>query len=152
MKPPPIERILVPIHYSEPSFHAAWIALAIARSMQATLTLMHIHRQEQAIREMVSVSGQELEELSDEKFHELLMKIVGDPSAQGLQSVVDHSVVEIETSSFAPSNEICKYAKEHNIDLIVIGSRGRSNFQELVFGSVSLEVVRKAHCPVTIVH
>ncbi|MGH8657746.1 MAG: universal stress protein [Gammaproteobacteria bacterium] len=33
-----------------------------------------------------------------------------------------------------------------------MGSHGRSNIKELLLGSVSHEVVRKAPCPVTVVH
>ena len=63
----PIERILVPVYYSEPAFHAAWIALAIARSMQASMTLMHIHIQEKALRETIFIEQSELTGLTDEK-------------------------------------------------------------------------------------
>jgi Universal stress protein family len=38
------------------------------------------------------------------------------------------------------------------IDLIVMGSHGCSNLEAILVGGVSFEVVRKAYCPVTIVH
>lgn len=148
----PIERILVPVYYSEPAFHAAWIALAIARSMRASMTLMHIHVQEKALRELIFIDQSALVELTDEKFKSLLLKLVGDPSYQALHDAAEHSVVEFEPCNDTPAHEICAYAKEHNIDLIVIGSHGRSNIEELFVGSVSFEVVRKAPCPVTVVH
>ena len=56
----PIDRIMVPLDYSEPAFHAAWIALAIARSMRASLTLFHIHLQEKATRETVVIEYEKL--------------------------------------------------------------------------------------------
>ncbi len=147
-----IEKVLVPVDYSEPAFHAAWIGFAIARSEQASLTLMHIHMRENALREVVAIDKADLLDLSDETFRALLLKIVGDPSYPALQAAVDHSVVEFESSSSHTSDEICHYAKAHGIDMIVMGSHGRSNLEAIFRGSVSYEVVRKAHCPVTIVH
>ena len=147
-----IERVLVPIDYSEPAFHAAWIAFSIARSIKASITLIHIHIREKALRELVLIDPNELVELTDEKFENLLQKIVGDPSVKALQSTVDHSVVEFDACTYSPSDEICNYAKEKEFNLIVMGSRIHSKIEELLVGNVATEVLRKAPCPVTIVH
>ncbi len=50
-----------------------------------------------------------------------------------------------------PAVAIINFAEEMDADLIVIGSRGLSQFQQLVLGSVSHKVVKKATCPVLIV-
>ena len=47
-----------------------------------------------------------------------------------------------------PFVEIVRYAKEHNIALIVIGSHGRGGLSHVLMGSVAERVVRKAPCPV----
>lgn len=148
----PIEKVLLPVYYSEPAFHAAWIGLAIARSEQASISLMHIHVREKSVREVVSIDKDELAGVSDESFRALVLRMVGDPSYKALQEAVDHGVVEFESSSSHLADEICNYAKEHGIDLIVMGSHGRSNLEAIFVGSVSHEVIRKAPCPVTIVH
>lgn len=46
---------------------------------------------------------------------------------------------------------LVKYANDHNIDLIVTGSRGRSGVEKLLLGSVSDYISRHARCPVLIV-
>ena len=46
---------------------------------------------------------------------------------------------------------ICDRAAEIGADLIVIGSRGRSIFTKLMLGSVTIQVLNHAHCPVTVV-
>jgi len=46
---------------------------------------------------------------------------------------------------------IVDYAERENIDLIVIGSRGRSGFKKMLLGSVASDVVTYAHCPVLVV-
>jgi nucleotide-binding universal stress UspA family protein len=46
---------------------------------------------------------------------------------------------------------ILDFAEENNIDLIVIGTRGRSGFKRLLLGSVASHVVTYAYCPVLVV-
>jgi nucleotide-binding universal stress UspA family protein len=50
-----------------------------------------------------------------------------------------------------PASEIARVAEEGGYDLIVAGSRGRSPVGELLLGSVSQSVVRRASCPVLVV-
>jgi nucleotide-binding universal stress UspA family protein len=46
---------------------------------------------------------------------------------------------------------ILEYAEEKNIDLIVVGTRGRSGFKKSLLGSIASSVVTYAHCPVMVV-
>lgn len=50
-----------------------------------------------------------------------------------------------------PGPTIVQYANEQPVDLIVIGSRGLNLFQEMVLGSVSHKVAKRAKAPVLIV-
>jgi nucleotide-binding universal stress UspA family protein len=62
--------------------------------------------------------------------------------------------IHIETeiiSSKDISGGILDFAEENNIDLIVIGTRGRSGFKRLLLGSVASHVVTYAHCPVLVI-
>ena len=46
---------------------------------------------------------------------------------------------------------IVDYAERENVDLIVIGTRGRTGFKKMLLGSVASDVVTYAHCPVLVV-
>jgi nucleotide-binding universal stress UspA family protein len=46
---------------------------------------------------------------------------------------------------------IVDYAERENVDLIVIGSRGRRGFKKMLLGSVASYVVTYAYCPVMVV-
>lgn len=50
-----------------------------------------------------------------------------------------------------PGSLICKYARDNEIDLIIMGSRGLGNIKKLFLGSVSNHVVQNAECPVLII-
>ena len=46
---------------------------------------------------------------------------------------------------------IVDYAERENVDLIVIGTRGRTGFKKMLLGSVASDVVTYAHCPVLVI-
>jgi nucleotide-binding universal stress UspA family protein len=46
---------------------------------------------------------------------------------------------------------IVKYAEEHNVEVIVVGTRGMSGFAKQLLGSTALGVVTCAHCTVMVV-
>jgi nucleotide-binding universal stress UspA family protein len=46
---------------------------------------------------------------------------------------------------------IVDYAEGENVDLIIIGSRGRSGFKKMLLESVASDVVTYAYCPVMVV-
>ena len=56
--------------------------------------------------------------------------------------------VVIATRFGAPFLEIIKYAKEQLIDLVVVGTHGRTGLKHVLLGSVAENVVRKSYCPV----
>jgi nucleotide-binding universal stress UspA family protein len=50
----------------------------------------------------------------------------------------------------SPAHEIVRYAEEHDVGLIVMGSRGWGEMHAVLLGSVSERVLHAAHCPVLI--
>ncbi|AQS58250.1 universal stress protein [Desulforamulus ferrireducens] len=50
-----------------------------------------------------------------------------------------------------PADEIAEFAKLNDFSHIVLGTRGLTNLQSLVLGSVSQRVLQRSHCPVTLV-
>ena len=46
---------------------------------------------------------------------------------------------------------ITDFAEEENVDLIVVGTRGKSGFKKLLLGSVASGIVNYATCPVLVV-
>ncbi|WP_046225856.1 universal stress protein [Paenibacillus dauci] len=70
-----------------------------------------------------------------------------------IQEQFEHKSVpyQITIKTGDPGPTIVDYAKQHHLELIVMGSRGLNALQEFVLGSVSHKVVKRAHCPVIVV-
>ena len=60
----------------------------------------------------------------------------------------DTAIVEAETST---ASTIVDYAESKNIDLLVIGSKGRTGLKKMLVGSTATDVIKYAHCPVMVV-
>ena len=58
---------------------------------------------------------------------------------------------EIIDSQMSIEAAIVEYAESHGVDLIIIGTRGRSGFKKMLLGSVASGVVTYATCPVMVV-
>jgi nucleotide-binding universal stress UspA family protein len=60
----------------------------------------------------------------------------------------DTAIVEAETST---ASTIVDYAESKNVDLLVIGSKGRTGIKKMLVGSTATDVIKYAHCPVMVV-
>lgn len=65
--------------------------------------------------------------------------------SQGLGATVP---VLVRSPAGDPAAEIARYAREHHVDLIVIGTHGRTGMSRALLGSVAERVIRTAPCPV----
>jgi nucleotide-binding universal stress UspA family protein len=72
----------------------------------------------------------------------------------GATAAAKKSGVKTSTSVNVKSRDIARaivvYAEENAIDHVVVGSGGKSGVSRLMLGSVSSDVVARAHCPVTV--
>lgn len=60
-------------------------------------------------------------------------------------------VVSAHSLSTSIAGSIAEYAESEGVDLIVIGTRGRTNIKRMTLGSVALNVVTYTHCPVLVI-
>ena len=143
----PTRHILVPVDGSEGSKHAAYFAGQLATALGSDLTLLHIvdlHGSEvQGLRALDADAVQAT--LKD--YGKAYFQIAGE--AMGALEQPLHIREEVEIGD--PGNQILLWARTNDVDHIVMGSRGRTPLQELMLGSVSEKVVRRAPCPVTVV-
>ena len=145
-----IRRVLVPMDGSENSFRAAAFAADIALKYGSELVLAHALeiRPTLSALGMPSISVREIKRLKIEARKEV------DPwFARAIKEASpDLSVrTEIIESAMSLVGTIIDYAEKEDVDLIIMGSRGRTGFKKLILGSVASGVVTYAHCPVMVI-
>lgn len=140
-----IQRILFATDFSEPAEHAQRYACELADKLQAELHLLHVH-----VPVVMPAMGAptfgyvESPPIVAEVEGNMLRRLASllDSEWQANHRVV--TAVRVGMTVF----EIIRYAEENQIDLIVMGTLGRTGLTHLLLGSVAENVVRKAHCPV----
>jgi nucleotide-binding universal stress UspA family protein len=58
---------------------------------------------------------------------------------------------EIAFTDGSPALDICAFAKQHDVDLIVSSTHGLTGFEHVLIGSIAEKVVRRAPCSVLVV-
>ena len=138
-----IEHILCPTDFSKTSDAAIEKATALARRHDATLHLIHVY-------EPVFADGY-MEGMPTEPKPADLEAVR--THLEDLQPPGDNAVKCRHELVFGfPGGSIVGYAKTNKVDLIVMGTHGRSGPSRLLMGSVAEAVMRAARCPVLVVH
>lgn len=138
-----IKRILFPTDFSEGAKNALPYALDMARTYGAKLFFFHV------LYDIATASGLHVPHTSvDLMYSEMRATAQKELESFGLKDREDLKDVEYHISRGVPYEEILKFAKNNDIDLIVIGTHGRKGLDRVLFGSTAERVVRNASCPV----
>ena len=132
--------ILVAIDGSKPSLRALEHAAKLAKAIGAALTLL-------VVRQFVVGRRDVFEVWSNEEVQNILERAKEVVATAGSPAL---TIVEEESRDVAFT--IVDVAVKKGVDMIVMGASGMGTLKAFVIGSVSAEVLRKAACPVTIVH
>jgi nucleotide-binding universal stress UspA family protein len=136
-----LKKILCPIDHSDCSKEALKYAVSFAMKDEAKLYLLHIIDIRSFNEGLEAISMQ----IPDEETLELLRIKLLDCIPEEIRDDMNVEAIVIQGIPFA---EIISTAREKDIDMIVIGSHGRTGIKHMMLGSVSEKVVRKAPCPV----
>jgi len=135
----PPRHVLVPTDGSRGAELALTEGISIARATGATLHVLHVVETGSLGPDARSVLKEgELTERANEIMTEATERIE-DPSLDTITSVVKQG---------EPSNVICNYIDENEIDLAIMGTHGQTDFSRYVMGGVSSKLVRKSPAPV----
>ncbi|MCB9853933.1 MAG: universal stress protein [Phycisphaerales bacterium] len=139
-----LKRILFPTDFSEFSLHALKYAQSFAEAYKAELHVLHIVDEASLYWMAMGPNSLPIGPCTEELL-EVARKEMSDFLAKNLADTKD---VQSHVVLGRPFSEIIRYARESDIELIVLCTHGRSGIQHALLGSVTEKVVRKAPCPV----
>lgn len=138
--------ILVPFDLSNQSTRAFKIAVNLAKQYNSKITLLTClegdawhHKYYDARADNELIKKQRKATLS----HIAKLETLANKSKVSIKSQILKSTSVVR--------DITTYAKSRKIDLIVMGSHGRTGVDKLILGSVANGVTQKASCPVLII-
>ena len=147
-------KILVAIDGSEQSLDAAGYAIGLAEVYHSELIALYV------VSDMTQNDYDS--DMQIEKLPESVRKLMDEAKRESgpwfsrirnelnTESSSNYHT-KIILSPMKVSAIIANYAENTGIDLVVVGTRGRSGFKRLLLGSVAADVVTYAHCPVLVV-
>lgn len=138
--------ILVPIDFSEHSKNALKYAIPFARQFNASLELIYI------VEPTIYPADFSFGQVGFPNVEEELRKRGADELDGLIKNEIAGRVKATRTiRTGRPFYEINQYAKEQNVDLIIIATHGHTGMEHILFGSTAEKVVRGAPCPVLVV-
>ena len=144
-----MKKILVPIDYSANSINALHVAAAIARKNGAVIEMLHVNLaaiyatpfSEFAAATKFEAEDQQYDETATVELEKIKMELLADPSYAHLKVTLRVEEGYLHTS-------IRNVAKDDQVDLVVMGTKGASGLGEFLLGSNTEKVIRTAPCPV----
>jgi nucleotide-binding universal stress UspA family protein len=145
-----IKNILVPVDGSKNSERALELACDLGSKYEANLTILHVIPNPVGTQAMVVGSAAVVVE-PDLSHQEDQGKRINQAAFEKAVAVGQRPD-EVVTVYGSIATEIVKYAKENKTDMIVMGSRGLSDFAGFFMGSVSHKVSHLSECSCVTVH
>jgi nucleotide-binding universal stress UspA family protein len=138
-----LKKLLVPTDFSESARHALTYGISFAREYQAELVILHV---------VENLTVGYASDLFPVPMAEVFQEISGYAKAElaKLGAVAREKEVEVleQVVQGKPSAEIIRFAREAEVDMIVLGTHGKGMLDQALFGSTTERVVRRAPCPV----
>jgi nucleotide-binding universal stress UspA family protein len=138
-----VDRILFPTDFSEGSTFALHYAVDLAKHYNAKLYILHV------IYDIAKATESHIPHISaDEIYNEMnkwAMEEIENCCIEEIRGLPD---VEKIVLKGIPHEEIVRFASDKKVDMIVMGTYGRTGLQKFIFGDTAEKVVKKAPCPV----
>jgi nucleotide-binding universal stress UspA family protein len=133
-----IQKILYPTDFSSYSNQAYFHAIAQAEKHGASLTILFVYNPDS-----ITTPGSQGDEEADRRYWR--------EQLEQIRPVDPRISVRHVLATGDPATEIVNYARDAGMDLIVMGTHGRTGLDRLLMGSVAEKVLRESACSVLVV-
>lgn len=142
-----MRKILVPTDFSDNAFNALKYACQVFKYEKSEVFIMHAYADEVYAQD-TSMQRSYLEELkevtsqnSEKKLKQILKKI------KEYSPNPNHNYKAISVFGTLV-DEVNEWVNQENMDIVVMGTRGKTNDRSITFGSNTLQVLKYVNCPV----
>jgi nucleotide-binding universal stress UspA family protein len=149
LKPKP-SRILVAVDGSDTSMNAADYAIALAKNNNndPEIFVIKIIDLSPIFKMLPSDTRKQLIRIGRQEASQIFDTVAEIAKRHGVTTKINTEMVETSVSA---ADEIIRYAQEKGVDLIVVGTKGRSGMSKALLGSVASKVVTYSPCSVLVV-
>ena len=142
-----ISRILMPVDYSDASREAVKYACYLASKLGARLDVVHVWDRPAYVSDTVVVAqpGGKPKSLAD-----MIRENAESEMKEFLQGCQVPAGVELTShlESGEPASTILKVAEQQGVDMVIVGTHGRTGVRHLLLGSIAEKLVRLSPVPV----
>jgi nucleotide-binding universal stress UspA family protein len=153
LKPKP-SRILAAVDGSDTSMNAADYAIVLAKNNnnnnEAEIFVINVIDLPSIFKMLPSDTRKELVSIGRREANQMLDTVAEMAKRHGMEKKKINTEI-VETSSISAADAIIGYAQEKDVDLIVVGTKGRSGMSKALLGSVASKIVTYSPCSVLVV-
>ncbi|MBC7217318.1 MAG: universal stress protein [Candidatus Caldatribacterium sp.] len=140
-----VQHILVPTDFSPFSDLAIRVAASFRERFQSRITLLHV---------LTPLEADALTSQPGNPWENVVLKIQNDMVQEvekNVPSPLPEGVLQLSVVVGEPAEEIARFAEENRVDLIVMGTHGRTGLASILLGSVTVGVIKRTCIPVMVV-
>lgn len=133
-------QVLVPTDFSNNSYNALFYVAKLLKDEKCLIHLIHVCEPGQDSKQ------EEIKEASNAELEAMEHRLILDIGVNGKHTIVKSSLCSDMRKGVAT------YAKDHGVDLMVIGNKGKEEMTNILFGNNAMQLVREVdQCPILIV-
>jgi len=141
-----MKQILVPTDFSPTSERAFRFAINVALKVKCSITLYHVYIPEEVVLSEAHQNRKEYQKKMEENVRKRLQRL-----KKKVMPSESHVEVSIAIGHTSIISNILRFAKDNQVDLIVMGTQGATGLEKIVVGSVASQIIEKSKIPVILI-
>ena len=152
LKPKKLSKILVAVDVSDTSMNAVVYAMILAKNNnnnEVEIFVINVIDLPPIFKMLPSDTRKQLIRIGRQQASQIFDTVAEMARRHSIRKKINTEM--IETFSVSVADEIIRYAQEKRVDLIVVGTKGRSGMSKALLGSVASKIVTYSPCSVLVV-